>query len=95
MGDATASGAAGDSAFGKGGCGGFSDVCGRLVAGVVGRMWAGWRWWLLLDCSVVVVSVGGLDDGPWVCGGEWACIVVMMVCHCGWCWLWYRWACGL
>ena len=46
---------------------GFSDVCGRLVAGVVGLVWAEWWWWLWLDCLVVVVSVGGPDDGPWVC----------------------------
>ena len=95
VGDATGSGAAGDSDDGEGGCGGFSDVCGRLVAGVVGPVWAGWWWWLWLDCSVVVVSVGGPDDGPWVCGGGWACMVVVVVCHCGWCWVWYRWACGL
>ena len=75
--------------------GGFSDVCGRLVAGVVGPVWAGWWWWLWLDCLVVVVSVGGPDDGSWVCGGGWACMVVVMVCHCGCCWVWYRWACGL
>ena len=29
----------------------------------------------------------------WVCGGGWACLVV--VCPCGWCWVWYHWACGL
>ena len=67
--------------------GGFSDVCGRPVAGVVGPVWAGWWWWLWLDCLVVVVSAGGPDDGPcvWcvVCGGGWACLVVVMVCHCG------------
>ena len=86
--DTTGSGAAGGSGDGEGGCGGFFDVCGRLVAGVVGPVWAGWWWWLWLDCSVVVVLVGGLDDGPWVCGGGWACMVVVMVCHCGWCWVW-------
>ena len=75
--------------------GGFSDVCGWLVADVVGPVWAGWWWWLWLDCLVVVVSAGGPDDGPWVCGGGWSCMVVLMVCHCGWCWVWYRWACGL
>ena len=61
-------------------------------------LWAaggGWWWWLWLDCLVVVVSAGSPDDGPWVCGGGWACMVVVMVCHCGWCWVWYRWACGL
>ena len=88
VGDATGSGAAGDSDDGERSCGGFSDVCGRLVAGVVGPVWAGWWWWLWLDCWVVVVSVGGPDDGPWVCGDRWACMVVVMVCHCGWCWLW-------
>ena len=36
--------------------GGFSDVCGRLVAGVVGPVWAGCWWWLWLDCLVVVVE---------------------------------------
>ena len=70
--------------------GGFSDVPGRLVAGVVGPVWAGWWWWLRLDCLVVVVSAGGPDDGPWVCGGGRACMVVVTVCHCGWCWVWYR-----
>ena len=29
----------------------------------------------------------------WVCGGGWACLVV--VCPCGLCWVWYHWACGL
>ena len=61
-------------------------------------LWAagrGWWWWLWLDCLVVVVSAGGPDDGPWVCGGGWACLVVVMVCPCGWCWVWYHWACGL
>ena len=24
----------------------------------------------------------------WVCGGGWACLVV--VCPCGWCWVWYH-----
>ena len=69
--------------------GGFCDVCGRLVAGVVGPAWAGWWRWLWLDRLVVVVSLGGPDDGPWVCGGGWACMVVVMVCHCGWCWVWF------
>ena len=64
-------------------------------AAVVGPVCAAWWWWLWLDCSVVVVSVGGPDDGPWVCGCGWACMVVLMVCHCGWCWVWYRLACGL
>ena len=41
VGDATGSGAAGDSDDGEGGCAGFSDVCGRLVAGVAGPVWAG------------------------------------------------------
>ena len=31
----------------------------------------------------------------WVCGGGWACLVVVLVCPCGWCWVWYHWACGL
>ena len=31
----------------------------------------------------------------WVCGGGWACLVVVPVCPCGWCWVWYHWACGL
>ena len=44
VGDATGSGAAGDSDDSEGGCGVFSDVCGRLVAGVVGPVWGGW-WW--------------------------------------------------
>ena len=61
--------------------GGFSDVCGRLVAVVVGSVWAGWWWWLWLDCLVVVVSVGGPGGGPRVCGGGWACMVVVA----GWC----------
>ena len=64
------------------GCdGGFSDVCGRRVAAVVGSVCAGWWWWLWLDCLVVVVSVGGPNDGPRVCGGGWACTVVVV----GWC----------
>ena len=71
------------------------DVCGRPVAGVVGPVWAWWWWWLWLDCLVVVVSAGGPDDGSWVCGGGWACMVVVMVCHCGWCTVWYRGVCGL
>ena len=61
-------------------------------------LWAaggGWWWWLWLDCLVVVVSAGGPDDGPWVCGGGWGCMVVVMVRLCGWCWVWYRLACGL
>ena len=56
-------------------------------------LWAGgggWWWWLWLDCLVVVVSAGGS-----VCGGGWARLVVVMVCPCGWCWVWYHWACGL
>ena len=58
--------------------------------GLGGGGGCGWTaWWL---CAV---SAGGPDDGPWVCGGGWACMVVVMVCHCGWCWVWYRWACGL
>ena len=56
--------------------GGFSDVCPRLVAGVVGPVWAGLWWWLWLDCLVVGVLVGGPDDVSWVCGGGWACMVV-------------------
>ena len=31
----------------------------------------------------------------WVCGGGWACLVVVSVCPCGWCWVWYHRACGL
>ena len=55
--------------------GGFSDMCGRLVAGVVGSVWAGWWWWLWLDCLLVVVSVGGPCGGPRVCDCVWACMV--------------------
>ena len=85
-------------------CGADGGVLGDGVVsaargeGVVGDV-VGGRW------RVVVVVVAGLlggcgvgggpDDGPWVCGGGWACMVVVMVCHCGWCWVWYRWACGL
>ena len=46
----------------------------------VESLWAGWWWWLWLDCLVVVVSVGGPDDGPRVCGGGWACLVVVAGC---------------
>ena len=68
---------------------------GRVLLVMLWAAGGGWWWWLWLDCLVVVVSAGGPDDGPWVCGGGWACLVVVMVCPCGWCWVWYHWACGL
>ena len=49
--------------------------CPVRVVGV-GSMWAGWRWWLWLDCLVVAASVGGPDGGPRVCDRGWACMVV-------------------
>ena len=36
VGDATGSGAAGDPDEGEGGCGRVPDMCGRVVAGLVG-----------------------------------------------------------
>ena len=63
---------------------------GRVLLVMLWAAGGGWWWWLWLDCLVVVVSAGGS-----VCGGGWACLVVVMVCPCGWCWVWYHWACGL
>ena len=68
---------------------------GRVLLVMLWVAGGGWWWWLWLDCLVVVVSAGRPDDGPWVCGGGWACMVVVTVCLWGGFWVWYRWACGL
>ena len=54
---------------------------GRVLLVMLWAAGGGWWWWLWLDCLVVVVSAGGPDDGPWVCGGGWACLVVVITEH--------------
>ena len=89
---------------GRGWCGclGLGAGCGRVVcaawSGVfVGSLTCVANWWRVWSGRCELGGGGGCGWTAWwlwwrmgVYGGGGG-----MVCHCGCCWVWYSWACGL